>query len=229
MSYTKEEVAKIKAGLKQIEDYAKAHYVPRLPAGESVNVEFGDPDPRRWNYSMEKDLSFGVNSDGEIWFRAGGLALFFHPPEWQADRDIYSSWPYTVELLHRWPEVKRKMEAAISEKESKRRAVLSFSVDGESAANVVKPQVVSLSEISSTPDTIQIFWNDLTEAKQKEILSALGDNGNYDMIPIAEIPVSDENNLDFPENGEPFKDSMRGKANHGKNHNSQGKRRGNER
>ena len=38
---------------------------------------------------------------------------------------------------------------------------------------------------------IQIFWDDLTQSKQREILAALGDNGNYDVFPIAEIAVSD--------------------------------------
>jgi len=35
--------------------------------------------------------------------------------------------------------------------------------------------------------TIEIYWDDLTEEKQKEILSKLGDNGNYDVMPIAVI------------------------------------------
>lgn len=38
---------------------------------------------------------------------------------------------------------------------------------------------------------IQIFWDDLTESKQQEILAALGDNGNYDVFPIAEIAIPD--------------------------------------
>lgn len=41
----------------------------------------------------------------------------------------------------------------------------------------------------SEPDAIQIFWGDLTKSKQEEILSALGENGNYDIFPIAEIPL----------------------------------------
>lgn len=34
---------------------------------------------------------------------------------------------------------------------------------------------------------IEIYFTDLKEEKQKEILEALGDNGNYDVFPIAEI------------------------------------------
>lgn len=37
--------------------------------------------------------------------------------------------------------------------------------------------------------TIEIFLDDLTETKQKEILDALGDNGNYDVCPIAVVEV----------------------------------------
>ena len=36
--------------------------------------------------------------------------------------------------------------------------------------------------------SIEIYWDDLTPAKQQEIIEAFGDNCNYDMFPIAEIP-----------------------------------------
>ena len=39
---------------------------------------------------------------------------------------------------------------------------------------------------------IEIYWDDLTESKQREILAALGDNGNYDVFPIATIEVEQE-------------------------------------
>lgn len=38
-------------------------------------------------------------------------------------------------------------------------------------------------------ETIPIYWNDLTPEKQKKLFEALGDNGNYDVHPLAEIPV----------------------------------------
>lgn len=41
--------------------------------------------------------------------------------------------------------------------------------------------------------TIEIFFDDLTEAKQKEILDTLGDNGNYDVFPIASFEVEPNN------------------------------------
>ncbi len=39
---------------------------------------------------------------------------------------------------------------------------------------------------------IEIYWDDLTESKQKEILSLLGDNGNYDVFPIAVIETQQD-------------------------------------
>ena len=38
---------------------------------------------------------------------------------------------------------------------------------------------------------IDIYWKDLTKEKQDEILEKLGDNGNWDVIPIVEIPENE--------------------------------------
>ena len=38
--------------------------------------------------------------------------------------------------------------------------------------------------------TIEIYWNDLTEKKQKEIVDII-DDGNYDIYPIAIIEIED--------------------------------------
>lgn len=35
--------------------------------------------------------------------------------------------------------------------------------------------------------TVEIYWKDLTEAKQREMLELLGDNGNYDIFSISVI------------------------------------------
>ena len=35
--------------------------------------------------------------------------------------------------------------------------------------------------------TIEIYFDDLTEEKQTEILANLGDNGNYDLFPLASL------------------------------------------
>ena len=41
--------------------------------------------------------------------------------------------------------------------------------------------------------TIEIYWNDLTPEKQQEIFEALGgENGNYDVFPIATLEFEDE-------------------------------------
>ena len=39
--------------------------------------------------------------------------------------------------------------------------------------------------IENTP--IEIYWDDLRSEKQQEILNVFGDNGNYDLTPIAVI------------------------------------------
>lgn len=46
---------------------------------------------------------------------------------------------------------------------------------------------------------IRIFWDDLTQSKQKEILVAFGDNGNYDVFPVAEIPTEDDPDMGLNE------------------------------
>ena len=39
---------------------------------------------------------------------------------------------------------------------------------------------------------IDIYFYDLSETKQKEILEKLGENGNWDIIPIIQIPETEE-------------------------------------
>lgn len=39
---------------------------------------------------------------------------------------------------------------------------------------------------------IEIYWQDLTPAKQREILQTFGENGNWDVFPIATLDVSTE-------------------------------------
>ena len=41
--------------------------------------------------------------------------------------------------------------------------------------------------------TVEIYWNDLTPEKQQELFEALGgEDGNYDVFPIVEIPIEAE-------------------------------------
>ena len=42
------------------------------------------------------------------------------------------------------------------------------------------------------PESIEIYWQDPTPAKQGEILRAFGENGNYDVFPIATLDVPEE-------------------------------------
>ena len=41
-------------------------------------------------------------------------------------------------------------------------------------------------------NVIEIYFGDLTPEKQQEILDALGNNGNYDVFPIAIITIEEE-------------------------------------
>lgn len=47
---------------------------------------------------------------------------------------------------------------------------------------------------------ICIFWDDLTKTKQEEILVVFGENCNFDIFPIAEIPTDE----DCENGGEPY-------------------------
>ena len=39
--------------------------------------------------------------------------------------------------------------------------------------------------------TIEFYWNDLTEKKQKEIIELVGDNNNWDVFPIATLDIEE--------------------------------------
>ena len=47
------------------------------------------------------------------------------------------------------------------------------------------------------PERIEIYWQDLTQAKQGEILQVFGENGNWDVFPIATIDVPAEAETDL--------------------------------
>ena len=44
--------------------------------------------------------------------------------------------------------------------------------------------------------SIEIYWDDITKEKQEEILSAFGDNCDYDIFPIAVIYVEDKERIE---------------------------------
>jgi hypothetical protein len=39
---------------------------------------------------------------------------------------------------------------------------------------------------------IEIYFDDLTKEKQMEIIEAFGENGNFDVFPIAEIMTDED-------------------------------------
>ena len=47
-------------------------------------------------------------------------------------------------------------------------------------------------EIVQDSASVEIYWNDLTAEKQAELLEVFGENGNWDVFPIAEIPIPEE-------------------------------------
>ena len=40
--------------------------------------------------------------------------------------------------------------------------------------------------------TIEIYWDDLTKEKQRELLNLLGDNNNWDINPITVIEIEED-------------------------------------
>lgn len=46
--------------------------------------------------------------------------------------------------------------------------------------------------IENRDDTVwaDIFWDDLSSEAQSQLSSLIGDNGNYDVFPIASINIS---------------------------------------
>lgn len=39
---------------------------------------------------------------------------------------------------------------------------------------------------------IQLFWDDLSSSAKERLLELLGDNGNYDVFPLAELVFENE-------------------------------------
>ena len=185
MIHHKDEATAIKDSLKQIEEYAWENFIPRLREHESAKVEFGEPNPRRMNDSMEKALSFGVNYAGEIWLRAGGLALYFNPPLWSRDRCIYDMWPYAKELILRWPQVKHKMETELTAKENEHKAIQSFSVTGDSREAADRQDFIKVEPIlhkhklKALEDVLQEGRPTVEEMMQEYLLSLYSEKGPF--------------------------------------------------
>ena len=39
---------------------------------------------------------------------------------------------------------------------------------------------------------VQLFWDDLSASAKEELLRMLGDNGNYDVFPIAQLEFEED-------------------------------------
>lgn len=44
---------------------------------------------------------------------------------------------------------------------------------------------------------LNFYWDDLTEEAQKAVIEALGNNGDFDIYPIATIPFTNKTIVDF--------------------------------
>ena len=47
---------------------------------------------------------------------------------------------------------------------------------------------------------IQLFWDDLSSSAKERLLELLGDNGNYDVFPLAELVIENETDENRKEN-----------------------------
>ena len=47
---------------------------------------------------------------------------------------------------------------------------------------------------------IQLFWDDLSSSAKERLLELLGDNGNYDVFPLAELVIENETGENRKEN-----------------------------
>ena len=49
---------------------------------------------------------------------------------------------------------------------------------------------------------IQLFWDDLSSSAKERLLELLGDNGNFDVFPLAELVIENETDENREENEE---------------------------
>ena len=47
-----------------------------------------------------------------------------------------------------------------------------------------------------TTKVISLYWDDLSSPAKERLTEILGDNGNYDVFPLAEIEIEKENETD---------------------------------
>ena len=47
---------------------------------------------------------------------------------------------------------------------------------------------------------IQLYWDDLSSSAKERLLELFGDNGNYDVFPLAELVIENETDENREEN-----------------------------
>ena len=96
---------------------------------------------------------------------------------------LESGYPITGEREDILRSVAEKIEGSVDDLKDR----VMRSNERELAAAQRRPQLDG-----ERPESIEIYWQDLTPAKQSEILQAFGENGNYDVFPIASLDVPEE-------------------------------------
>ena len=65
-------------------------------------------------------------------------------------------------------------------------------VSWKEAVEQVQTEAKHLLEGRKQMIKVEIYWQDLTEQKQAELLELFGDNGNWDMIPMCTLEIEEE-------------------------------------
>ncbi len=124
--YNKQDFEKLKGNLKKIEEFCRQNYIPRIPNQEDrISVNFGLMESYPGQWGRKPRFSFGMDGQGNIWFRVGGLFLHF-----DEDREpsVYKNNIYGEDLLLNWRKVKDLIEAELIILAEKRKILDEFEV-----------------------------------------------------------------------------------------------------
>ena len=115
-TFTKEEIAMVKANLQAIKDYCAANIVPQLNRHESISVNVNLDLPNR-------DASFVVSGTGSISLAIGNLVIGFTDVEDERSCDYMHLWPYACKILPCWQEVKQELHTGLDKHVALRHAM----------------------------------------------------------------------------------------------------------
>ncbi len=122
MTYTKEEILKLKENLRLIENWITENIVNHLNDTETVEVSL--------KVARNHSQVIRVTGDGTITYSLGNLVLYFTRPYCPPDKDrlVYSN-PYRMEdLFLCWKKIKADLLDSVFNAEQKRNKILNFEV-----------------------------------------------------------------------------------------------------